>query len=341
MQSEVVSMPSNEVWGDEALDVALSSLPPVPPPSRRHTPLEQEVDALAARAETVDAASDVLADPGGSWYARVAVVMVDALMARDKRALDALDVELRRLHRRTAAAEHQLTADDQRDPGDVAAPTRARLCAQLGLEFVRAALERVAPVATAIKISGTQYESFLRVLADHPGSNSRQMAEALGVRRAGSGGRSTRSRPLDASQLSRIGKRLLEDGLVFAQRGGSGLSWELTPRGRLVIDRLLQAHEDSDHSVKCVVVAPGGFRAKEVAAVLSKDEPRELVVVGAGDQVTYARQDASDEQDRVEATPVTVGAALADLLDVAGSRPQSFSLANGVRYKKEPVMSSA
>jgi hypothetical protein len=328
-------MPSDEVWGDDALGAVLSSLPSLPPPSRRQTPLAQEVDALAARADDPDAAFEDLADPGGGWFARIAVVMVDAVLARDKQALDALDAQLRRVHRRIAAAEHDLTPDTSPGRDTVTATLRTRTCVQLSLEFVRAALERVAPVAAAVRIAGTQHENFLRVLTDRPGLNSRQIAQVLGAQRAESGGRPARSRPLDASQVSKIGKRLLEDGLVFAQRSGSGLSWELTPRGRLAIDRLLPAREDSDHAVTCVVIAVGGSQADNVVDLLSDSAPERLQVVRAASRVTYARQDSPEEDGVAAATPVTVGAAVADLLDETQPQPpQSFSLANGVRYEE-------
>ena len=327
-------MPSDEVWGDEALGAVLASVTSVPPPSQRQTPLEQEVDALTARADAAGAGSEILANPGGGWFARLAVVMVDAVLARDKRALDALDVELRRVHRQAAAAEHVLPPEDGREH-DSGAAARGRVCAQLSLEFVRAALERVAPVAAAAKIAGTQREHFLRVLASRPGLNSRQMAEALGAYRADASDPSTRPRPLDASQLSKMGKQLLRDGLVFAQRGKSGLSWELTPRGRLAIDPLLEAHEDSDHPVNSVVITSGASQAKNIIAVLSTSKPQEVQVVGTEHRITYRRQDAAAVRGRIGAAPVSVEMAVAGLLDTTEPRPpQSFSLDDDVRYNK-------
>ena len=180
---------------------------------------EQPVDGRArvrAIAGLV-ADGDLLENVTQAWLDRAVGLLEDAAAARDEGALVALQASLRRLYSR-------LQVDLE---GPVDADCRAALSERRGwvtalVTCVAAVMERLAPqfLANAIE-PGSHADRFLYQLAVDPGLSSRELAE-----RIPEGGP-----PLDEAQLSRLGRRLLGQGLADVVRTGRRNSWELTPRG--------------------------------------------------------------------------------------------------------------
>lgn len=346
-------------WGVQATEAAFTTLQPVDRPDTSRSPLAQAVAGLAEAAigSTRDAGPGAAPDIDRGWFADVSLVVVDAVLARDKAVLDDMDALLRRIHRLLVVAQQA-----RRQSGSPAAgplhvdPWRCESWLQIAMEFVRSAQERVAPVAIAATVGG-HAERFLRIVAECPGVNSRQIGQKLAAARDGAEPEATsataETRALDEGQVSRLGRKLRVQGLVFAARGPSGLAWELTPRGRLVIDRLLDVQENADRPVDSMVIATPKAAPAEVAATLSEAEPHELKVVRGEDVVVYHRRDLSPQAEPVrrsdatepaasaptvelEDAEVTLQAAMSELLEDhhPQSPPPVFSLANGVMYEQ-------
>jgi hypothetical protein len=139
---------------------------------------------------------------------------------------------------------------------------------------------------------------------------------------------------------------LRAQGLVFAERGRQGLSWELTPRGLLVVNRLLGAHENPDHPVDSMVIASKQVASGDVAAALSATKPREVTVLRHGDVVTYQRR-IHDEAHQIDVAaksgpkerngtpPVAIETVVDDLLGrIHASAPSVFSIDDETVYEQ-------
>jgi predicted NBD/HSP70 family sugar kinase len=110
------------------------------------------------------------------------------------------------------------------------------------------AIERALPLADlAVLEPGSHANSFVEELSIHPGRNSTELAERLGV---------------EESEVSRVGKKLRNDGLVLQRRLGRQKLWELTPKGRRSLEM-----------VKGVMRKSGGPAAEE----LEGDQPDEAM----------------------------------------------------------------
>lgn len=346
-------------WGVQAAAAALATLQPVDRPVTTRSPLAQAVVGLAEAAlgSSRDAGPGVAPDIDRDWFADVSLVLVDAVLARDKAVLDDIDTLFRRIHRLLVVAQQARRESNSSAAGPFHVdPWRCESWLQIAMEFVRSAQERVAPVAVAATIGG-HAERFLRIVAERPGVNSRQIGQKLAAARDGAELEATSStaetQALDEGQVSRLGRKLRVQGLVFAARGPNGLAWELTPRGRLVIDRLLDLQENADRPVDSMVIATPKAAPAEVAATLSEAEPHEVKVVRSEDVVVYQRRDFSPHPEPVrppgateptssppaadlEDAEVTLQAAMSELFqdDHPQSPPPVFSLANGVMYEQ-------
>jgi AcrR family transcriptional regulator len=131
----------------------------------------------------------------------VALGLVDALLERDDETL--------------AAALHALRdarARAHRDPELVG-------CLDTAIAFAYWGLERVPSQAAVAQ--GTQAHDFLRVLDGSPQLGSAELRRLLET---------------DETQVSRTGRRLLESGLVTRRKVGRQVFWQLTPRGRRVLE---------------------------------------------------------------------------------------------------------
>src|SRR3954470_24061929 len=99
------------------------------------------------------------------------------------------------------------------------------------IAFAQWGLERV-PSQTAVA-RGTQAHDFLRALQGSPQVGSAELRGLLDV---------------DETQVSRTGRRLLEQGLVTRRKVGRHVFWQLTPRGQLALEEApaLQRSEGSE-----------------------------------------------------------------------------------------------
>jgi len=131
----------------------------------------------------------------------VALGLVDALLEGDGETLAAA---LRALRDARARAER-----DEELVGRLDA----------AIAFAHWGLERM-PSRPAVS-RGTQAHDFLRALDDSSQLGSAELPRLLGV---------------DETQVSRTGRRLLENGLVTRRKVGRQVFWRLTPRGRRALE---------------------------------------------------------------------------------------------------------
>lgn len=91
------------------------------------------------------------------------------------------------------------------------------------ISFAYWGLERVSPESAASEVApGTHAWKFIEALEQSEALGSGELRELLGV---------------DETEVSRSGRRLLESGLVRRTKAGRQVSWELTPRGRRLVQR--------------------------------------------------------------------------------------------------------
>jgi hypothetical protein len=311
----------------------MSQMAEVPRPPAHRSPLEHEVANLRRLGRDTAAL-----DRG--WFADIALIVVDAVVARDKRALDAVDDLVRDVHRQVVLARDELAGH----PGAHHPEQAERLssCAswvQLTADSVRCALDRVNPAAAAVRVRGTVRERFLRIVADRPGINSRSIralinevdaavsdsrtadsgtadtqsadTPAAGTRAAGS--RAEGARPMDEGQLSRIGQSLRAEGYVFAERGARGLSWELTPRGEELLGHLPGEEGRPRAYGNGMVVTTGQVAPVAVAGLVREDLPRVVSFVRARDTLKYRRAGrAEPREDETAPLDLVIKGLLAD-----------------------------
>jgi hypothetical protein len=327
------------VWGADAAERLMSSMRRVPRPPAHRSPLEQEVVnlkeiALVHREEQPVA----LGDLGRSWFADVSVVVVDAVVARDKKALDALDELIGEVHRGVVIAQRDLPdADDNPAPAD-----RLRSCeswVQVTTDYVRSALDRVAPVADAVAIRGTRRERFLRIVADQPGINSRTIGSLINADATSEDAAGQAPRPMDEGQLSKIGNALRVQGLVFAERGAQGLSWQLTPRGTELLGHLADPPAVAGGVAAGMLVTTRNVAEVDVAEAVITEKPSTVTFLRSRDTIKYQLMDhserpprrAGDGSIRAHAAPIDV--VVKGLLDEHLSRaPSHFSIGDGLCY---------
>ena len=175
------------------------------------------------------------ADPGR--LEAVSLGLVDALLERDDETL--------------AAALHALRDARARAEGD------RELIGWLdaAIAFAHWGLERV-PSQTAVA-EGTQAHDFLSVLDGSPQLGSAQLRRLLEI---------------DETQVSRTGRRLLENGLVTRRKVGRQVFWQLTPRGQRALDEA-PSPQRSPHSEFWQEALRRGFDA---AYGDEPGEPREV-----------------------------------------------------------------
>jgi hypothetical protein len=275
-----------EIWGGAAADRLLATMSPAPPPPGRVSPLEQEVAKLQAIGLPRLDPYPEIGTLNRAWFADASTVVIDAVVAKDKRALDAMDELVREVYRAVVIAR-----DDLPDAPD-AADGRAELLrscehwAQLTANYVRSALDRVAPAAAATQVRGTARERFLQIVAAQPGINSRTIREVINHAKSGAA-----TKVMDEGQLSRLGNSLRAEGLVTAERGPRGLAWELTPRGEELLSHL-QKTPATVHTG--LVVTAGDVDSSTVAKMIRDDPPPMLSVVRPRNTVVYRRMGRSE-----------------------------------------------
>jgi AcrR family transcriptional regulator len=142
----------------------------------------------------------------------LALGLVDALVDADEATLRGLLGALRDLRARALPAD-----------GDIPA-SRERLLGWLDALIAAAhwAIERMAPESALSAVAqGTRAWDFLQALEGPAQLGSDTLRELLET---------------DETQVSRTGRRLLESGLVGRRKAGRRVYWELTPRGRRVLE---------------------------------------------------------------------------------------------------------
>jgi AcrR family transcriptional regulator len=172
------------------------------------TPANARARALARRM----AAIDPTRAPGDERLEALAVGLVDALVDADEATLRMALEALRGARARTVAADADMTGERRRLLG--------WLDAMIAVAYW--AVERMVPEAALTAVArGTRAWSFLQALEGSPQIGSATLRELLAT---------------DETQVSRTGRRLLESGLVGRRRVGRNVYWELTPRGRRVLE---------------------------------------------------------------------------------------------------------
>ena len=325
-----------DLWGPEAAERLMTDLTSVPRPSTRQSPLEQEVFNLRRIGLDQPEPDAPLGDLDRGWFADVSLVVVDAVVARDKRALDALDDLIREVHRVVVGARRD--PSEPHDPPDRADQLRScESWAQLTANYVRSALDRVAPAAAAVRMRGTYREQILRIVADQPGINSRTIRSLINANTPAPQPAGRAPKLMDEGQLSRLGNSLRAEGYVFAERGARGLSWELTPRGEELLDHLSRGSEGAGPHGNGMVITTGSVAPVAVAQMLREDLPPVVSFVRSNDVIKYRRaqrtntrgQEAGDEQGSVQ--PVSIDAVIKGLLDDhLGEVPTGFTVGERV-----------
>jgi DNA-binding MarR family transcriptional regulator len=182
-------------------------------------------------------------DPG--WFAVVADHAAAAVAAGDRDAMSGLLRLLREVDANLAGAGN--TRDS--------APRHATRAVT---ELLGALYDRLVAAHPAIR-PNSEIGLVLIAMSRTPGGTNTQVADRAG---------------LNASQVSRTGRRLQALGLAHAARFGRENAWQLTPRGRQVAKRLVAISESRSTSSPTVAVEsasqsgyePGLAPAEEAAA---------------------------------------------------------------------------
>lgn len=154
---------------------------------------------------------DGISSDGGAYtdgdFSALAMLLIDATLRGDEVGLKAVQEWLRWEY-----SEGLLKSEDESDH-------MARCGRLLGLADVSHwAIERVLPLAALSRLERGGYTArFLRELVATPGLSNQELAERLAV---------------DETEVSRVGRRLLEDGMAVRRRVGRRNYWEISPKGR-------------------------------------------------------------------------------------------------------------
>jgi AcrR family transcriptional regulator len=164
--------------------------------------------ALARRIADIDPARS----PSSERLEALALGLVDALLDADDTTMRAMLGALRDLRVRALPADGETPASPERLLGWLDAMIAA----------AHWAIERMAPESALRAVAqGTRAWDFLQALEGAPQVGSDALRELLET---------------DETQVSRTGRRLLESGLVGRRKAGRHVYWELTPRGRRVLE---------------------------------------------------------------------------------------------------------
>jgi hypothetical protein len=152
-----------------------------------------------------------------------ATFLVDAAFDTDEESLDTALTWLQWQYGRRRLTASTLEASEERG-------------ALLGfIHVAQWALQRV-PAASLIPAvePGTHAARFLQVLSACPGLSNAKLAAELGV---------------DETEVSRVGRGLMEKGLAARRRLGRLNSWEITPRGSHTLAAFAAAASEADDGV--------------------------------------------------------------------------------------------
>jgi LCP family protein required for cell wall assembly len=176
-----------------------------------------EIDRLLNSALDAAEKGAVLSD---GWFSAMSMLTVDAALAADREAL--------RLAREGLYDVAATLAPRSRDPLQLVA---GRLTAIA--DVAESALFRAAPVFAAAELEpGSWAHRMLRHVADHPACRNIDVEQALGQ--------------VDATEVSRCGRKLLELGVVVRRRLGRKNRWSITPRGTSVLAATAETPKDAN-----------------------------------------------------------------------------------------------
>jgi hypothetical protein len=288
---------TSDPWGADAVERVMRDLRPVLPPPAHQSPLEYEVVGLQEMALGSSRDEPAMSDSlNEAWFANVSLVVVDAVVARDMRALDALEKLISEVYRVVLTAQDDAT-DGDADPYSADLLQSCAHWAELTADYVRSAQSRVAPAAAAISLKGSRQERFLSVVAEQPGINSRRIGSVINADQTSGTAAGRAPKPMDEGQLSRIGHGLRTEGYVFAERTARGLSWDLTPRGRDVLDQLSRTSKPVELLSHSMLITTSRVAPVEVAKQIIADKPSSLIFVRSNNTIKYQCIDHSDYAD--------------------------------------------
>jgi DNA-binding MarR family transcriptional regulator len=184
-------------------------------------------DVDHSRAATVRALLDELevreGDASDGRYDALTALVTDALLAADEAALLEAQDGLQRLH----AAQLEREAPDERQ-----LEQRGRVLAALGV--VTWTLRRLTPSELLARLEpGGHNLRFLERIDSRPGLSNGELARALDA---------------DETEVSRVGRRLVQAGLASKHRVGRRNLWRITPRGRQALQAHAPAREAAEHA---------------------------------------------------------------------------------------------
>lgn len=172
-----------------------------------------EVKDLLVEAEPDARADSSALDEG--WFDALAMLVMDATLEADR---ESIAVAREGVSRLVASMEGPDLGTTER---------RGRL---LGiLDMADWGLDRIGPLALAGSMEPESHGArFLVIVSGRPGASNKDLAASLGV---------------DDTEVSRVGRRLLQAGLAERHRVGRTNSWRLTSRGLQVAKALAGAHQ--------------------------------------------------------------------------------------------------
>ncbi|GAA1567940.1 hypothetical protein GCM10009678_58450 [Actinomadura kijaniata] len=149
---------------------------------------------------------------GEGHFSALGMLINDASLCADEAALVAVQDGLQWLHRAHYLDKANLDPDQREERGRI-----------LGLiDVAHWALRRL-PSGLQLGLQpGGHAARFLQSVASHPGMNNQQLADALGT---------------DATEVSRVGRKLLSAGVVWRRKEWRHNAWDITPRGREYLER--------------------------------------------------------------------------------------------------------
>jgi AcrR family transcriptional regulator len=165
------------------------------------------------------------------------------------------------------------------------------------IAVAHSALERLTPESTLAAVpAGGQAHSFLQALESAPQVGSAELRQLLDT---------------DETQVSRMGRRLLESGLVSRHKLGRQTFWELTPRGRRALE-VVPANQSA---------ASGG-----AGASFWMEAIRRGFEGAAGDEPRDARRDVDPTRERI----IEITLAMHKELGIQATTRQQIASRSGV-----------
>jgi predicted transcriptional regulator len=164
-----------------------------------NTPRVSELATLVAE---IESGVETLAE--GAFRA-LGMLVTDGVLDHDQHAVNAAIQQLRRLYAQKSTQAKSLEM----------AETAGRV---LGIiDVLQSAKVRTIPLGVLVEVERESHaHHFLDVLSNQPAWSNKSLAKSLEI---------------DETEVSRVGKRLVERGLARKRRIGRENYWEITPRG--------------------------------------------------------------------------------------------------------------